>query len=130
MTLENYSRRDKMWFHPTFSLRCDATPAQVRQVIAALRTILDEHPLVEVGKIPVRFTGIGNYSYDLEIFAYVLTSQSDDYLKVQTDLLLQIIDAVEAAGTGLAVPLQEITGTAIIPNGSKPSTKSDGYPAG
>lgn len=128
MTLENYSRRDKMWFHPTLNLRCDATPAQVRQVIAALHKILDEHPLVEVGKIPIRFTGIGNYSYDLEIFAYVLTSQSDDYLKVQTDLLLQIIDAVEAAGTGLAVPVQEITGTATIANGSKPSVKADAYP--
>jgi MscS family membrane protein len=129
MTLENYSRRDKMWFHPTFGLRCDATPAQVRQVIAALQKILDEHPLVEIGPIPVRFTGIGNYSYDFEIFAYVLTSQPDDYLKVQTDLLLQIIDAVEAAGTGLSVPLQEITGTATIANGSKPSVKADERPA-
>lgn len=128
MTLENYSRRDKMWFHPTFGLRCDATPAQVRQVIAALHKILDEHPLVEVGKIPVRFTNIGSYSYDFEIFAYVLTSQPDDYLKVQTDLLLQIIDAVEAAGTGLSVPLQEITGTATIANGSKPSVKADERP--
>lgn len=128
MTLENYSRRDKMWFHPTFSLRCDASPAQVRQVIAAIHKILDDHPLVEIGKIPVRFTGIGNYSYDIEVFAYLLTSQGDDYLKAQTDLLLQIIDAVEAAGTGLAVPLREITGTAAIANGSKPSVKSDGYP--
>ena len=128
MTLENYSRRDKMWFHPTFGLRCDATPAQVRQVISALHKILDDHPLVEVGKIPVRFTGIGNYSYDFEIFAYVLTSQPDDYLKVQTDLLLQIIDAVEAAGTGLSVPLQEITGTATIANGSKSGVKADERP--
>lgn len=128
MTLENYSRRDKMWFHPTISLRCDATPSQVRQVIVALRKILEDHPLVEVGKIPVRFTGIASYSYDVEIFAYVLTSQSDDYLKVQTDLLLQIIDAVEAAGTGLAVPLQEFTGTATIANGSKPTIKADEYP--
>jgi MscS family membrane protein len=129
MTLENYSRRDKMWFHPTLNLRCDATPSQVRQLIVALRKILDDHPLVEVGKIPIRFTGIGSYSYDLEIFAYVLTSQFDDYLRVQTDLLLQILDAVEAAGTGLAVPLQEITGTATIANGSKPS-KANEYPVG
>jgi MscS family membrane protein len=76
----------------------------------------------------VRFIGIGNYSYDFEIFAYVLTSQPDDYLKVQTDLLLQIIDAVEAAGTGLSVPLQEITGTATIANGSKPGVKADERP--
>jgi MscS family membrane protein len=130
MTLENYSRRDKMWFHPTISLRCDANPSQVRQVIVALGKILEDHPLVEVGKIPVRFTGIASYSYDVEIFAYVLTSQSDDYLKVQTDLLLQIIDVVEAAGTGLAVPLQEVTGPATIANGSKRTIKADEYPAG
>ena len=85
---------------PHINLRCDATPSQVRQLIVALRKILDDHPLVEVGKIPIRFTGIASYSYDWRIFAYVLTSQFDDYLKVQTDLLLQILDAVEAAGTG------------------------------
>ncbi|MFZ0593197.1 MAG: hypothetical protein WAM39_22255, partial [Bryobacteraceae bacterium] len=52
------------------------------------------------------------YSYNLEIFAYVLTREFDRYLEVQTELLLEMIDAVEAAGTGLAIPLQELTGTA------------------
>lgn len=112
MTLENFAYRDKMFFHPTFGIRCDATPAQVRAVMAAFERILKDNPEIEVGRVPVRFTGIGAYSYNLEIFAYVLTRESDRYLEVQTELLLEMIDAVEAAGTGIAIPLQELTGTA------------------
>ncbi|MGA8596253.1 MAG: mechanosensitive ion channel family protein [Bryobacteraceae bacterium] len=112
MTLENFAHRDKMFFHPTFAIRCDATPAQVRAVMAAFERILKDNPEIEVGRVPVRFTGIGAYSYNLEIFAYVLTRETDRYLEVQTELLLEMIDAVEAAGTGLAIPLQELTGSA------------------
>jgi MscS family membrane protein len=114
MTLENFAYRDKMFFHPTFAVRCDATPAQVRAVMASFERILKDNPEVEVGRVPVRFIGIGPYSYNLEIFAYVLTRDFDRYLEVQTQLLLEMIDTVEAAGTGIAVPLQELTGSAKV----------------
>jgi len=62
---------------------------------------------VEIGDIPVRFTGIGDYSLDIEVFAYVLTSDFDEFLGIQQDLLLELMRAVEHAGTSLAVPLLE-----------------------
>jgi hypothetical protein len=37
----------------------------------------------------------------------VTTSDYDEFLDIQQDLLLQMLRAVEQAGTGLAVPLQE-----------------------
>jgi MscS family membrane protein len=114
MTLENFAPRDKMLFHPTISLRYDTTPAQVRQVLASFDKILRDHPKVEVGSIPVRFINIGSYSYDIEIFAYVLTADGDEFVRIQQELLLSIMDAVEAAGTALAVPAREIAGTARI----------------
>jgi len=106
MVLENFSQRDKMWFHPTLNLRRDSTPDQVRSILDALQRILTEDPKVEVGNFPVRFVGAGSYSLDIEIFAYIRTADYDEFLKAQQDLLLRIMDAIHAAGTALAIPTQ------------------------
>ncbi|MGH9206562.1 MAG: mechanosensitive ion channel family protein, partial [Acidimicrobiales bacterium] len=107
MTLENISRRDKIWFHPTLNLRRDTTSEQLLQVLTSLREILTKHPKVETGAIPVRFIGVGAYSLDVEVVAYITTSDSDEFLALQQELLLKRLQAVEQAGTALAVPLQE-----------------------
>jgi MscS family membrane protein len=107
MALENISGRDKIWFHPTLNLRRDTTTAQLSQVLASCREVLAGEPKVETGKIPVRFIGVGAYSLDVEINAYVKTPDYDEFLAIQQELLLKLLKAVEAAGTALAVPLQE-----------------------
>jgi MscS family membrane protein len=107
MALENISRRDKIWFHPTLNLRRDTTSDQLRDVLSALREILKTHPKVESGNLPVRFVGVGPYSLDVEVVAYVNTADYDEFLALQQELLLRMLRAVEQAGTALAVPLQE-----------------------
>jgi hypothetical protein len=42
----------------------------------------------------------------LEVFAYILTQGGDEFLQIQQELLLWILDAVMAAGTALALPTQ------------------------
>jgi MscS family membrane protein len=107
MELENISGRDKIWFHPTLNLRRDTKSDQLMEVLSSFGKILTEHPKVEIGKLPVRFIGVGPYSLDVEVVAYVTTSDYDDFLALQQELLLQMLQAVERAGTALAVPLQE-----------------------
>lgn len=107
MELENFSSRDKIWFHQTLSLRRDTTSQQIRQVLSSIQETLKQNPKVETGDIPVRFVGIGNYSFDIEVFAYVKTPDFDEFLGIQQDLLLELLRAVERAGTGLAVPWSE-----------------------
>ncbi|MDE3196888.1 MAG: mechanosensitive ion channel family protein [Acidobacteriota bacterium] len=106
MTLENYSRRDKMWFHFTLNLRRDTTPEQVRRLLRSIGARLATRPKIEPGAIPVRFVGLGAYSLDIEIFVYILTQDGDEFLVIQQELLLWILDEVAAAGTALAVPTQ------------------------
>jgi len=106
MVLENFSQRDKVWFHPTLNLRRDTRPDQVRSILDAIRRILTEDPKVETGTLPVRFIGAGSYSLDVEVFAYIRTADYDEFLKIQQDLLLRIMDAISAAGTALALPTQ------------------------
>src|SRR5581483_7534165 len=40
MTLENFSKRDRLWFHPTIRLRRDTSPDQVRQMMEEITEIL------------------------------------------------------------------------------------------
>jgi MscS family membrane protein len=107
MTLENYSRRDRMWFHPTLQLRREITSDQVREMMDLLDKILREHPLIDAGGVPIRFTKIGDQSLQLEIFAYVRTTDGDEFIKVQTELLLRFLDASAERGIGFAIPLLE-----------------------
>lgn len=107
MTLENYARRDRIWFHFTLQLRRDTTPEQIRQMMDAVKAILEQHPKVDASGIPVRFVNISQQSFDLEVFAYILTVDGDEYLKAQTELLLNILEAASRLGVGFAVPIQE-----------------------
>ena len=107
IALENISGRDKIWFHPTLNLRRDTTSDQLLRVLSSLREILTGNPKVQIGKMPVHFVGVGAYSLDIEVVAYVTTSDYDEFLALQQELLLKMLQAVEHAGTALAVPLQE-----------------------
>src|SRR5260370_34878484 len=126
MTLENFSRRDKLLFHFKLNLRRDTLPDQVRTVLKSITRILTEHTKVETGPLPVRFVGGGTYSMDLEVFAYVLTRSGDEFLQIQQELLLWILDAVESAGTALALPTQASIDSSLVGNPNRngpPSTE-------
>jgi MscS family membrane protein len=77
------------------------------KVLSSLSEILRWHSKVEVGPLPVRFVGVGAYSLDIDAVAYVTTSDYDEFLALQQELLLKMLQAIEHAGTALAVPLQE-----------------------
>jgi MscS family membrane protein len=106
MTLENLSRRDEIWFHPRLSLSRDTTPAQIRQLLDSISGVLASNPKVASGGRSVRFAAVGAYSLDLDVSAYILTSDDDEFSRIQQELLLRILEAVEAAGTRLALPTQ------------------------
>jgi MscS family membrane protein len=107
MTLENYARRDRIWFHPTLHLRRDSSADQIRAMMTMLEEILRRHPKVDAGGYPVRFVKIDAQSYDLEIFAYLLTPDFDEFLKFQSEILLEFVEAGAHVGISFAVPLQE-----------------------
>jgi MscS family membrane protein len=113
MELENFSVRDKIWFHPTLSLRRDTTTEQLLQVLNSVEQILKNHPKVEAGTLPVRFVGVGAGALNVELFAYVKTGDGDEFLAIQQELLLKILQAVEQAGTALALPVQETVGPPV-----------------
>lgn len=106
MTIENFAPQDKMAFHIKLNLRRDTSPDQVRTLLRSIGETLAKNPKIEAGATPVRFIGIGTYSLDLEIFVYILTRNGDEYLRIQQELLLTILDQIAGAGTALALPTQ------------------------
>jgi MscS family membrane protein len=108
MQVDNYSRRDRFWYHPAIGLRYETSPDQLRYVLVAARELLYAHPRVDPSPARIRFTGFGASSLDLEIFAYVRARDYDDFLEVAEDLNLRLMDVVARAGTGFAFPSQTV----------------------
>ncbi|WP_322514262.1 mechanosensitive ion channel family protein [Rhodopseudomonas palustris] len=106
--IENFSRRDKFWYHPILDLRYETTPDQMRSLIATMREMLLEHPKVDNDPARVRLLGFGPSSLRVEIFAYIHAVSMDEFLEVQEELTLGLMEIVEAAGTGFAFPSQTV----------------------
>jgi MscS family membrane protein len=108
MQIENFTSRDRFWFHPTLNLRYETSPEQVRYLLQELRAMLYAHPRVSSEPARVRCVALAAYSIDLEIFAYVYANNYDEYLEVQEDLLLRCMEIVNKSGTGFAFPSQTL----------------------
>lgn len=117
MQLENFGERERVWFHPTIGLRYDTTPDQVRYVLVEIRKLLYSHPRVDPNPARIRFVGYGDSSLDLEIFAYIETTDWGEYLEIAEDLNLRILDIIAEAGTALAYPTQTVS----LEQGERPS---------
>ncbi|WP_420133702.1 mechanosensitive ion channel family protein, partial [Rhodopseudomonas sp.] len=107
LPIENFSRRDKFWYHPTLDLRYETTPDQLRTLMTSMREMLLDHPKVDSpGR--VRMIGFGPNSLKVEIFSYVHAVDMDEFLEVQEELSLRLMELVEAAGTGFALNSQTL----------------------
>lgn len=120
MHLENFMQRDKVWFHPQIRLRYDTTPDQLRYILVEVRKMLYAHPKVDPDPARIRFSGFGEHSLDLDIFAYIPTRDFDEYLEVAEDINLRIMDIVAKAGCALAVPTQ----TLWMERGQRPDSEA------
>ena len=106
MKLVNFDRRDLMLYKFMLGLRYETTSDQLRYVLAKVREMLLGHPRVMNDPARVRFLDFGDYSLDLEIFAYINSSDWNEYLGIREDLNLRIMDIVAEAGTDFAFPSQ------------------------
>jgi MscS family membrane protein len=104
MQLENLSAREKTLFQVVLSLRYETSPDSLRYVLAKLREMLLKHPKVASDRLRVRFFRFGDSSLDIEVFAYIRTSDYPDYLTIREDINLMIMDVIKSAGTGFAFP--------------------------
>jgi MscS family membrane protein len=109
VSIETLSVRDKFWFHHFVGLCYETTSSQLRTVVDETRSYLAAHPLVDgADTIRVRFLRFGQFSLDIEIFAYVLAADWNQFLETQQELLLDIMGIVERNGAVMALPSQTL----------------------
>jgi MscS family membrane protein len=106
--VENLSARDKMRVFSKFRLRYETSREQLECVLTKVATMLREHPRVETASAWIRLARFADNALELEMQAYVLTRDYDDYTTVRQNLLLRVMEIVEASGTALAFPTQTV----------------------
>jgi MscS family membrane protein len=106
--IENLTQRDKILYRTHLRLSYHDTPEQVRQVLAKIRELIDQHEFIDEENSRVRFLEFGEYAQELELFVYIKTMDFAEYLEQVEDVNLRISDAIESAGAHLTVPVKNI----------------------
>jgi MscS family membrane protein len=109
-SIENFTTRGKILAKTTLRLRYDTTTEQLRTILDGIHSLLAKAPELENKTSRIRLVDFGVRAIELELFAYVLTTNFSEFLAVREDLLLQIAGIVEAAGSKFAGPdIVEVT---------------------
>jgi MscS family membrane protein len=97
-TIGNLARRDKFLFRHSIRLAYETTADQLRHVLAEIRKMMLAQAKLEPETVTTRLIRFGGASLELEAFAYVATRDEGVFLDTQEELLLRIMDIVEASG--------------------------------
>jgi MscS family membrane protein len=108
MSVVNFGRRDQTMMKAVIGVRYETTPEQLRYLLVKLRELLLGHPRINPDTARARFIGFGASSLDIEVFAYVKTIVRAEFLGVQEDIWLRVMDIVAQSGTGFAFPSQTL----------------------
>jgi len=106
LRIENYAPRDRLLLRRIMGLRYDTSPEQVRAILKGIRSLLDSNPKVVKDVVPVRFIGFAVDALQIEIFVYIDTKDYNEFLVIQEDVMLGIMDIVQKSGTNFAYPPQ------------------------
>jgi MscS family membrane protein len=108
MPLVNFTLRDQMLLRVVIGVRYETSAEQLRFLLTRLREMLLAHPRILTDSARVRLTGLGASSKDIEMFAYARTGDWAEFLGIQEDIFLRVMDLVEQSGTGFAFPSQTL----------------------
>jgi MscS family membrane protein len=86
----------------------DATPTQMRQAVAAIKTMLREHPAIHQEFFLVNFTDFGASSLDIMVYCFTTSTVWGEYLDAREDVCLKIMETLENLGLEIAFPSQTI----------------------
>ncbi len=103
--VENVSAEPSRKVASTIGLVYDTGPDQMKEALAALKQIADDHEATEE-KVIVAFTEFADSSMNL-VFIYYIKSGAD-IMQTQTDINLAILETFAAKGLDMAYPTQTI----------------------
>jgi len=117
IAVENPSRMLNRRINETFGLRY-ADADKIRDIIAAVRTMLEQHPDIDARQtLIVNFNTLAPSSLDFFIYTFTRTTDWVEFHRIKQDVLLQVIDIIHAHGADIAFPTRTLDG---LPAGLNP----------
>jgi MscS family membrane protein len=106
--IESYTARDRIRLATVIGLEYGTTEAQMRSVLEGLEASLRAHSRIWPDNVIVRFIGFGASSLDIEIMAWFLTQDWNEFTAMRQQQLLEFMAIVERNGTSFAFPTQTL----------------------
>ena len=108
MLVVNLAKHDRMLIKSVIGVCYETSPEQLRYLLVKIREMLLGHPRIHPDPARARFIGYGAASLDIEVFAYVTTSDWVEFLGIREGVLLRVMDIIKESGTGFALPSQAL----------------------
>ena len=106
--VENFSARPVRRIRTELGLVYGTTEEQMRQIIAEIGELFEEHDKIEPETWVVHFTEFGDSALMLLVQCYALTTDYNEWIEMRQELYLKIIGIVHGAGSDFAFPTQSI----------------------
>ncbi|MCG9633270.1 mechanosensitive ion channel domain-containing protein [Vibrio sp. Isolate30] len=102
MEIDNLERRDKRRMDHIIRLRSETSLDQLRVLIVNIRRLLLQHPMIEEEPVRVRLMGVGEYSININMMAYISCRDHEEFMAVQEDILFSMLTQVDSVGAKIA----------------------------
>ena len=103
-TVQNAALRTMRPYKFHLGVTYGTTRPQLEKLMADLQAMLDNSPYTSKGSNIVRLAGFGDSSIDILVSAYLTTNAYAEFLQMQNDLNLNIMDIMQADGVEFAFP--------------------------
>ena len=103
-TVQNAALRTMRPYKFTLGVTYSTTRPQLEKLMQDLQAMLDASPLTNHGTNIVQLANFGDSSINILISAYLLTNVYAEFLQMQNDLNLNIMDIMQADGVDFAFP--------------------------
>jgi len=125
--VENWSRMRKRRIKMTIGVTYDATPEQMENVVNALRAFLKGDSAVSQEFMLVNFTDFGDYSLNILLYFFTVTTDWARYMHERQRINLEIMRIVKAHGLEFAFPSQTLyfAGKMPLVSGDEPKPPQD-----
>jgi len=108
MSIDNFSQMPKRRIKLNVGVTYDTNPAQMRQAVEAIKTLLRQHPAIDQDFFLVNFTDFGSSSLDIMVYCFTTSTIWGEYLDARQDVCLKIMETLEGIGLEIAFPSQTL----------------------
>lgn len=106
--IESFTARDRLRLGAILGLEYGTTAEQMRAILIAIEEALRDHPRIWAEGVVVRFIAFSASSLDIEINAWFVTRDWNEFQTFRQDMLLEFMAIIERNGASFAFPTQTI----------------------